>query len=229
MSSTGTTASKNWAHIKMIWSGKDPITARLVLLERAALLALCFGMYVTPGFWIRHVGGLWGRRARKAWIDVYAVAKLTLVMFVLYSNWWKHWWVPYVAFYLIADVFISLAGYVFLRKFWQYPYSWGRSVMLLFINFLEYSCWFACIYLSWGLLRINDPASNLTVQVFNWSDAFYFSVVTAATVGFGDISPSSVSGRRLVTLEILLSLFFMATVVAYFVSNIGREEKDKPE
>src|ERR1043165_6727876 len=135
---TQTTASKNWNHIKKIWAGKGAEAARLVLLERLVLLALCFLMYATPGFWIRHVGGLWGRKARKGFVDVYVAVKLGLALLLLCSGEWEKAWVPYFALYLLADVFTSLSGYIFLRKFWQYPYSWGRSLMLLFINFLEY-------------------------------------------------------------------------------------------
>ena len=224
MASPRTTPSleKHLAIIRLIWSGKDPRSERVVFLERIILLLLCVAMLATPGFWVRHFGGKRGRTARKVWVEVYAISKLALAAIVLYANVWT---VPYswiVIVGLLADVFINLAGYIFLRNFWQNPYSWNRSLMLLFVNFLEYTGWFACLYLSWGLLRNNG--SVITAA----SDALYFSIVTAATVGFGDITPSPGLGRFLVTVEILASLFFIATVVSYFVSNMSGTEVDKP-
>jgi hypothetical protein len=42
-------------------------------------------------------------------------------------------------------------------------------------------------------------------------DALYFTVVTLATVGFGDITPVGQAARALVTLQILLNVTLIAT------------------
>lgn len=66
------------------------------------------------------------------------------------------------------------------------------------------------------------------VEQFTWLDAFYFSVSTFATVGYGDFVPSTVAGK-------LFTSFYMLTGVAiltgYFTMRLRRDEeaREKPE
>ena len=61
----------------------------------------------------------------------------------------------------------------------------------------------AYVYLS----RINPKAFNIgELDMFS---GIYFSVVTAATVGYGDILPLSTGARSLVMTEIVISLIFV--------------------
>lgn len=88
---------------------------------------------------------------------------------------------------------------------------------LLSYAFTIYS--FAVVYLY--LSHIDPSAFNVTeLDLFT---AIYFSTVTAATVGFGDILPISRSARLLVVLEIWLSLIY---VIFFFsiLSTVLRKE-----
>ena len=49
------------------------------------------------------------------------------------------------------------------------------------------------------------------VEGWRWVDAFYFSVVTIATVGFGDLSPQTDVGK-------LFTVFYILTGIGLFVS-----------
>lgn len=60
-------------------------------------------------------------------------------------------------------------------------------------------------------------------------DAFYFVMVTVATVGFGDISPHTVTGK-IITLGIILTgvgcfVAIAADVIEYFISERERIER----
>jgi hypothetical protein len=221
MNSNTTTLEKHLEIMQEVWSGNTDRTARIVLFEKAFLLLLCIVLMLTPGLWVRHFGGLKGRVSRKVANEIYVFAKAVLAISVLYWGWWSPSWVAYIVGWLLADTFFNLAGYIFLRNFWQNPYSWNRSVLLILTNFVEYTSWFSCLYLSKGYLVFSGNVVTRSI------DAIYFSVVTAATVGYGDITPTP-DGRWLVTLEIACSLFYMATVVSYFVSNMTKAECDKP-
>lgn len=175
---------------------------------------------LTPGLWVRHFGGLQGRVSRKIANEMYVLLKTALAIAILNFDLASLSGVSYLVAWLLADVFINLAGYIFLRNFWQNPYSWNRSVLLILINFIEYTAWFACLYLSNEYLLFESKTVTSAI------DATYFSIVTAATVGYGEITPAA-GGRWLVTLEIVCSLFYMATVVSYFVSNMSKVECDK--
>lgn len=60
-------------------------------------------------------------------------------------------------------------------------------------------------------------------------DAFYFVIVTVATVGYGDISPQTVQGR-IVTLGIILTgvgcfIAIAADIIEYYISERERTER----
>lgn len=63
-----------------------------------------------------------------------------------------------------------------------------------------------------------------TVEGWRWLDALYFSVITLATVGFGDLSPKTDLGKIFTMVYLLLGL----GVLAAFVSVLGRHVLDQP-
>jgi voltage-gated potassium channel len=78
---------------------------------------------------------------------------------------------------------------------------------------------FALFYL--GLAQSN-PASFS--EPLNHISAFYFTVTTLATVGFGDISAKSDVARLVVTVQMLLDLAIIAIIVRVF-SSIARASR----
>jgi ion channel len=53
-------------------------------------------------------------------------------------------------------------------------------------------------------------------------DAAYFTVITAATVGFGDIYPSSATAKLLVVSEVVWSFFYVIVVISTAASAAAR-------
>lgn len=62
----------------------------------------------------------------------------------------------------------------------------------------------------------------------NLFDFQYFSFVTLTTLGYGDLSPASTTGRSLAVLEALLGQIFLITAVARLVSLWGQERPELP-
>lgn len=60
-------------------------------------------------------------------------------------------------------------------------------------------------------------------------DAIWFMVVTASSVGYGDIVPTSPIGKSLAILTILMGIIFVAILTAYLsaIYNIDQEEKTR--
>ena len=57
----------------------------------------------------------------------------------------------------------------------------------------------------------------------------YYSFITAATVGFGDITPKSTMAIMLALAQICISMLFLYIVFTIFVANIGqRTYANKP-
>lgn len=53
------------------------------------------------------------------------------------------------------------------------------------------------------------------VEKFPWVDAYYFSVVTLATVGYGDLSPHTTFGKIFTTFYILTGVGIITAFVSY--------------
>ena len=53
------------------------------------------------------------------------------------------------------------------------------------------------------------------VQQLGWVDAYYLSVVTLATVGYGDITPSTTLGKLFTTLYIFIGVEILTIFISY--------------
>jgi uncharacterized membrane protein len=74
---------------------------------------------------------------------------------------------------------------------------------------------------------VNDtePTGFFAQQVTpNNVDFLYFSFVTITTVGYGDLTAGTSSGRVLVTFEALIGQIFLVTLVARLVGMYGRHQ-----
>lgn len=72
------------------------------------------------------------------------------------------------------------------------------------------------------------------VERFSWLDALYFSVVTLATVGYGDFAPKTAAGKVFTIFYILIGItIFVAlarVVLARFIDRrMSREESRKKQ
>jgi len=55
------------------------------------------------------------------------------------------------------------------------------------------------------------------VEGFSWIDAYYFSVVTLATVGYGDLAPKTSVGKLFTTFYIFIGVGILATFFSFLV------------
>lgn len=91
-----------------------------------------------------------------------------------------------------------------------------------------------CIYLVIGMFFANlDLAlSRLTGRPFfaegapaTSSEYMYFSFVTLATVGYGDLTPGNGVARALAVAEAMTGQLYLVTVISLVVSNLGRSRR----
>lgn len=61
------------------------------------------------------------------------------------------------------------------------------------------------------------------------ADRVYFSGVTIATLGYGDLTPAATTGRMLAVGEALLGQLYLVTVVALVVGQLGPRRHDESE
>ncbi len=100
--------------------------------------------------------------------------------------------------------------YVLLAASWRYLFLAIVAVYLL-LNAL-----FAVVYLIFGGIEGARPG--------NFGDAFYFSVQTMATIGYGVMHPTSQLANVLVTLEALIGLLGVAMATGVLFAKFARPE-----
>jgi Ion channel len=129
-------------------------------------------------------------------------------------------------FYLGAwIVWRALADRLKPGKRRQVFFSWfgPSSVILLF------AIWALCLIAAFGAIHwaIGSPMNTPGAQVPGLLDYLYFSGVTFFTLGFGDFSPQSPTGRMLAVAEAGIGFAFLAVVISYlpvFYQAFSRRE-----
>ena len=77
-------------------------------------------------------------------------------------------------------------------------------------------------------LMARADASNFNVHTLTRTDALYFTVTVFATVGFGDINPTSQAARVLVMVQMVLDLILLGLGIRIFAGaiQVGRQNPD---
>jgi uncharacterized membrane protein len=89
---------------------------------------------------------------------------------------------------------------------------------------------FAQVYLL--MLAWNPDSFTLPVAAADRSphllqnDMTYFSLVTLATVGYGDILPRSETARMMAMIEAVVGQFYVAVIVAVFVGMYANQRRN---
>ena len=100
----------------------------------------------------------------------------------------------------------------------------GKSILGLLSIYLLLGMTFAALYATIGLAA-NEPffAQTKTPEPVDFS---YFSYITLATVGYGDLTPANPLPRMLAAIEGLTGQLYLVTVVAVAVSRV-RTRRDR--
>lgn len=77
------------------------------------------------------------------------------------------------------------------------------------------------VVLSALLLLVFDQAFN------NFLDGVWFTIITATTVGYGDITPMSAIGKSLSVLTIIMGIIFVSVFTAYLTSIYNEQSDDE--
>ncbi|HEY2516510.1 MAG TPA: ion channel [Polyangiaceae bacterium] len=92
---------------------------------------------------------------------------------------------------------------------------WWQFFALLGLAFVVINTLFALAYLL-------EPAAVLGTRPGSFEDAFFFSVQTLATIGYGTMSPGSFYGHCVVTVEALAGMVSMALMTGLTFAKFAR-------
>jgi len=88
--------------------------------------------------------------------------------------------------------------------------------------FLVVSVAFLVINLLFGLVYAALPGAIGMMEPHSIADGFFFSVETLGTVGYGNMAPATRLGHSIAAFEILLGLFFSATMTGLIFARFAR-------
>lgn len=102
------------------------------------------------------------------------------------------------------------------------PSSWALVPMMLSYSAFNYA--FAVVYVFTSSI---DPSSFSTGKPLGVVESIYFSTITAATIGYGDIAPKTDVARLIVVAQVSISLLYVIILFSAFASYL-REQSSQP-
>jgi len=200
-------------NLKRLWKNE---TYKDFGIERLYRLFLTLFQFVSIGLYVRHISGLFGLQARKMGVEVLVLSKLAFPIVMLSCNQTNHWWISYLSAYLLLDTLIYLNYLIFCADLNTKPITYKRSLITLFYNYIEIALNFAVIY-SYCNINIKDFFNR---QLTNNFEAVYYSFITTATVGFGDIYPKTTFGQFLAVSQVVLFFAFVGLFFNFYASKV---------
>jgi inward rectifier potassium channel len=98
--------------------------------------------------------------------------------------------------------------------------SWTGFFALVVALYLLINAVFALAYFADGSTALMGPGADMLGGQF--SQAFFFSVQTFATIGYGQIGPNGFTANALVTIEALVGLIFQALATGLLFARFSR-------
>lgn len=200
-------------NVKRIWYNKHYNDFGI---ERIVRLTLALLLFIFPGLYVRHIFGKLGLLGRKLGIEFYVLIKLLLPIVFFKLNLTDNLFIAIFSGIMAIETVLYLATLIYLSNEFARPISYRRSITTLFINYIEVCLDFAIIYSFCNLTIPNFFNHQLTTDI----QSIYFSFVTSATVGYGDITTNNPFGQFLVISQIIIFLIFIALFINFFASKV---------
>lgn len=199
---------KRVQNIKAIWNNNHQNDAGI---EKIVRLFLSSSQLLFPGVYIKYLAYLKGYEYRDLALDFYVLLKVAFPLIILVNHWQSHHFVIWIMVYVLLETVLYIPTLIFASDMISKPNSYKRSMLLLFLNYIEIIFAFAVLYTCGNYL--NQPFHH-------WFDAIYFSSMTSSTIGYGDFYPVTTIGRFLATLQAFLFLFFVVLFLNFFTTKI---------
>ncbi len=97
--------------------------------------------------------------------------------------------------------------------------SWGKFLSLMTLSFILINAAFALGYLACGEGALSGPAGDPHSRFWQ---AFFFSVHTFATIGYGNIAPIGMAANLIVVIESLAGLLATALITGLIFARFSR-------
>ncbi len=195
-------------NIKAIWNNEHKND---IGLEKILRLFLASSQLFFAGAYIKEVFGRRNEIKRNLSIDLFVLFKTFFPLFILYFGFEKNNVLFGFVLWFMIETLLYVPTLIFASDLFNKPRSYGRSMLLLFFNYLEIIFGFAIIY-------VREAEMN---QAFvTWFDPIYFSCITSASIGYGDYYPINSMGKALVSLQSVILSLFVVLFLNFFSGRV---------
>lgn len=202
------------SNFRKVW---DNVNHHDIGFEKILRLLLIAVQFIFPGLHVRNYFGKKGLVVRNVAIEFYVLFKTLLPLFFLFSGLFQYKLTVFVSMYLMLETICYVASLIFVSDMFVKPRSYRRNILMLFFNFLEISFSFSVIYAGMHLLS-GQPTSVI--------DYIYFGIVTATTIGYGDLHVVTNMGKMVVCVQAVMSLSFVVLFLNFFGSRVETLKHD---
>lgn len=202
------TIQKRWRNVKSIWNNEhhDDVGA-----EKLLRLMLAIFQFASPGTYIKQIFGKKGIAIQEFAMDVFVISKVIFPVLILKNGWQHNNIIFGIMIWFIIDTFLYVPTLIFASDIFSKPRSYRRSMLLVFINYLE-------TVLSFGVIYGSENYFNKPFE--HWFDSIYFSFITSATVGYGDYYPVTEMGKFWVSTQTIVVVMFVVLFLNFFSSKL---------
>ena len=199
---------KRIQNIKSIWNNDHQDDNGI---EKIFRLFLSISQLLFPGVYIK----FWFSRKNYEYQDIamdfYILLKMLFPIYILKNNLQDQNILIYIMVYLLLETILYIPTLIFASDMLSRPKSYKRSMLLLFLNYLEIVFAFAVLY------TLGD---NMNKPFTHWFDAVYFSIITANSVGYGDYYPVTPYAKTLVSIQAMFFLSFVVLFLNFFSAKV---------
>jgi len=203
--------AKRLSNIKAIWNNEshDDIS-----IEKLLRLFLSISQFLFLGTYIKEVFGKKGVAYQDFSVDLFVMFKVLFPFVILYHKIQSNDILFFFILWFLFETMLYVPTLIFASDIFSRPRSYRRSMLLLFLNYLEIVFSFGVIYARGEYL--NKPLAH-------WFDPIYFSFTTSASIGFGDFYPVTPTGKFLVSAQSVIFLVFVVLFLNFFSDKVEKK------
>lgn len=184
-----------------------------IIMEIFRILEFLSAPYYIRGLFVRHIS----RHAAAQFIDLYLLTWFCVeVLLYAYNTSISSWLIMSLAIYRLIEIIQVYGNVLVFHRLRHDPslgpftiISYSRSLIIGVLSYIEIAVLYGLLFF---VLR-----SNLTGNMVSVFDAFYYSVVTITTLGYGDIAPQGLA-RLVAASEAVLGVLFGIMLLGRFLA-----------
>lgn len=180
-------------------------------IEKIFRLILSLSQLLFPGIYIKYFFCKKGIEFQDLISELYILTKVLLPVLMIYFGWVDITFMVRLMEYFLLETALYIPTLIFASDLVPQPRSYRRSMILLFLNYMEIIFAYAVFYAS---------GNHLNKPLVEWYDSIFFSITISSTIGFGEFYPITKMGKFLVSTQALLLPFYLVLFLNFFSSKL---------